>query len=321
MVKVRFVALAVAIMLFVSPVEATTISNADFILWQEYSTGPNAVAPATPGWTDYVANVHASASASGIAGGVGDPATPGYFGFAPTIVPLEQVVRTGPDLGNVNNRTFNFWNGQTDPGTAFGAAFANEYGGFLYAPFLLVTTGGPITITSIDREGYSVAENGGGTPVIPGTWTTWSSARVGVTSYGGDGVLGGGDDTYLTSGAIDASPVLAVIATGPGVAMFIERQFDGSPWPVETLDSEIFPTYVQQWNDNFGASYDYWIEYTVNYTTGSPLSLVGDTVYIVPEPTSLAMAASAAGLACVWLRHRRRASRVSRAKRLVSHWA
>jgi hypothetical protein len=124
-------------------------------------------------------------------GGVatGTPNTPSYF--APTTnVTAAQVIVTG----------FPSWLGMTDPGTVYGPGFANELGNRM--TFALSVLGGPDDQFSISDLSFVMDSND------PGNGLDWSwgagsynygSGYLGVL-YGGDGVLGGGDDTYVTSG-------------------------------------------------------------------------------------------------------------------------
>lgn len=290
---------------------AVMISNADFTAWQTVSIAPNMGLGANASVLAYVDNVIAASSATGFAASAGTPNTPSYFqispvGYTPSnYIPLEQVVvsdATG-SIGNPNPgpRFFNSWLGQADPGTVFGSAFANETGSRVHLPMLLVTTGGPITVNSIQRDSWSVEQNGGATPFSSSTLTTWSYGRVGVTSYGSDGVLGGGDDTYVTSGSMNASPVLAVIWTGTGWGMQMSQQYDNTPWDAGLPDDQIFNNYAAQWAQAswsggppaplvWDARADYTINYVDSQSQASSATLNGEFIYVsIPEPATLGL--------------------------------
>lgn len=275
---------------------ATSAIFTDFTLYQEHSIAPRFVSPATTGWNDYVDNLRAGATSSGFVN-TGDSATPGYFSTVDTEITLSNMVTTGSGVSTPTDRRFNSWLSKTDPGIAFNPAFADEWGNSLHTPFLLVTSGGAITVNSIDRTFTSVADPSYAA-ARTGTWTTWSQGRTGVVSYGGDGVLGGGDDTYVNSGAMNSTPVLAVIGTGIGHSFSINKQFDGTPWPETTPDEEIYGEYFDQYGEFV---WDIQTEYTVNYEKGAsgPLdeSLPGDDIEVVPEPSAFVLSiASAFGL-------------------------
>lgn len=300
----RLLLLAAAPILLSGEVFAASVVTADFTMWQEYSVGPNAQSGGTPGWLSYVQNMRDAVTPSGFAS-AGDPSTPGYYSTTNDLVPLSQMVSTGPGTSTATARRFNSWHGKANPGAVFGPAFANEYGNYLYTPLLIVTSGVPITISSIDRAVYSAAL-GAGSPWQTGTWTTFGNSRVGVTSFGLDGVLGGGDDVYVTNGNMVDTDIVAMFATGIGNAMQLTRQFDGTPWPVSIPDEDIYPTYFNQWGSFV---LDYRVDYTVNYSKGGgPVvveGLTGSDIEVVPEPSTIGLGA----LACLGFLARRRRPR------------
>jgi hypothetical protein len=266
------------------PAHSALISNDYFTLWQYYSVAPNTGLGDTPSWLTYVDNIRAAASSTGL-GSAGDPNTPGYFTTTPSEITIDQAVvtdATGPGLTLATGaRRFNSWRGQANPGEVFGAAFANEYGSRIHTPLLLVTDDTPITITSIEWGAFSTAYGG---YFNTGNWTTWGTSRVGVSSYGANGVLGGGDDVYLTSGEMNTSAILAVIATGTGYAHQMSQQFNVTPWDPSLPDEEIFTEYLAQWGN---IAWDFRMDYAVNFTASSNpyfQTLTGDTLVVVPEP-------------------------------------
>lgn len=273
---------------------STVVTNDHFTLYQTYSIAPN-FHFSNPAWTPYLENMRESA-ASGFAAGVGDSNDPSYFMLAPQYIPLSHAVvtdATGPGLYLATGaRRFNSWRGQANPGSVFGSAYADQYGSHVFAPYAFVVddVNSPITLTSVVREAYSVADNGGLTPRLTNTYNDFTATRVGVTSFGANGVLGGGDDTYIMDGSsFAATPILAFIATGSGLALQMSQQYDGTAWPVELTDAKLFDEYLEQWGDYI---YDQRAEYTINYTLDDENhseTLVGETYYIVPEPSSLAL--------------------------------
>jgi MYXO-CTERM domain-containing protein len=291
---------------------AAILENDHFTLQQTYSVAPN-FQFGNPAWDVYVENMRASAAA-GFTGSAGDPNLPSYFAIAPEDIPLSHAVvtdATGPGLYVATGaRKFNSWRGQADPGTVFGPEFADQYGSHVFAPYVIVAKNDiPITLTSVVRDAYSTAQNGGATPYVTFTYSDFTNTRIGVTSFGLDGVLGGGDDTYIDDGsAIGSTPILAFIATGSGVAFQMSQQYDGTAWlgPVVMDDSEIFAAYSEQWPGGF--AWDLRVEYTVNFSVANipdSVTLVGGTVQAVPEPTSLGLA-GVLGLAGLTLFRRRR---------------
>lgn len=285
-------------------IHAATIAGTHFTMFQEYSVAPVSDSGGTPGWASYLDNMKTAATPTGFVN-AGDPSTPGYFEVSNGIVPLSHVTVTGfPGSSTVTPRRFKSWRGVANPGTAFGAAFANEYGSRLHSPLLVVSNGGPFTMTSLERKVYSEYKQPGGSPwqsasaPLPNTLpdlTSFSAARIGVTSFGGNGVLGGGDDTYITTGSMASTPLLAFITTGPGSGgISLLQQYDGTPWPVSTPNEDIYETFLQQWQDDLGDTpFDLRMEYKVNYTVASvPFSttLSGDQINVVPEPSAWVLA-------------------------------
>lgn len=284
-------------------IRAATIAGTHFTMFQEYSVAPIFDYGGTPGWQDYLVNIKAAATPTGFVN-AGNPSTPGYFEISNGIVPLSHVAVSGLDTStSVTPRVFRSWRGVANPGAVFGAAFANENGSRLHSPLLVVSNGGPFTMTTLERKVYSEFKQPGGTPWQSATapspntlpdLTTFSAARIGVTSFGGDGVLGGGDDTYITSGSMASTPLLAFITTGFGNGISLGQQYNGTPWSESVPNEDIFDTYFQQWQDDLGNTpWDYRVEYKVNYTVASvPFSttLSGDQINVVPEPSAWALA-------------------------------
>lgn len=299
---------AMALMLTVTalPLSAAVISNADIEFTQVYSIAPDR--PLSPSWDSYVANMRDGLSSTGF-NDAGDPATPAHFSTVSGNAYLQQVVvtdATGPGLVHPVSRRFNSWLGQADPGTVYGAAFAGEYGSRIHAPLLVVATDGPIRIDSMSYEAFSTAQNGGGAPLFDGSWSTFSDRSVGVTDFGTDGMLGGGDDVYVTSGNMADADILAFASAGLGIAFQMSQQLDGTRWPDTLADADIFEAYKSQWGTLL---WDYRVDYTVNYTksaSSSSLRLNGDPVLIsaIPEPPTAAIAAVCALLLMLWHRGR-----------------
>ncbi len=263
----------------------TTVSNADIALMQMYSIAPN-FDPASASWNQFVNNLIAGSTSSGF-NNSGAPNSPSYFRGLDDILIKGQLPLAWRSFTTGGGREFNSWLGQANPGQVFGPAFANETGSQLHSPFLVLASGGPIRITNITTHRFSAVQNGGMVPVDSFTNNRWSAARIGVTSFGPDGVLGGGDDSYVTSGNMADTLVLAYITTGPGIGLRISRQMDGGTWPASLADEDLFDAYSEQWGD---LVHDYRLDWEVNYTKDdnpSFLALQGDTVYtVIPEPSS-----------------------------------
>lgn len=274
------------------PAVAATISNADFTLYQQDVIAPNSGVSNPSFAGTFIGNMRAAASASGW-GSAGDSSAPGSFtavGAGP--VPMEAMVvsdGTGVIGGSPLNDFFNSWYGSAD---VAGTPYANESGSRLHAALLLVTTDGPITVSSIRYESH-VSLAGGGATINTNTLTSWDNHRVGVASFGADGVLGGGDDVYSTSGAMSANPVLAVIYSGVGTAFQASQQLDGSGWDAAMTSQEKLDSYRSQWEAAFAQGWERRVDYTINYTKNAvagSLTTAGDTTTVVPEPAAAVLA-------------------------------
>jgi hypothetical protein len=216
----------------------------------------NAIYALEHGWSSY-----------GVAG------TPGYYQAASSTIDGDEILVT----------SFPSWRGLVDPGTAFGPAFAGEYGNRLHFGLVIDGEGTQFSISQLsftatstdpfDALGFSFAE---------GSYT-YSSSYVGVL-YGADGALGGGDDTYVTSGP-NTTLVDALIGRGSGNAYW--PCGPGDPLPC-TTDAE------RQLAMNVAAAYPgFAYDFIGTYTLSLALASVtgSATVHIspVPEPATLGL--------------------------------
>ncbi len=138
----------------------------------------------------------------------GTPGTPGFY----------QAIPSGSTIPSNLNIVTNFpsWNGSADPVGTYGAAFANEYGNRIHWGLRIIGTGGEtVTLAGLN---FSLGSTDG-VLAYSDSFTaadSYNSYRVGVL-YGADGVLGGIDDTFITSGS--ASQVVnAILYVGAGNA-------------------------------------------------------------------------------------------------------
>lgn len=138
----------------------------------------------------------------------GTPGTPSYFQKSQGITPYEYAEVT----------SFPSWLGQSDPGTAFGPAFANELGE--RAAFPLVINGNG-TQFSIDQLSFTAVgsdpDNSLGFSFGAGSYS-YSNDYVGILA-GPDGKLFTADDTYITSGA-SSQLVDGLVGRGSGNALW-----------------------------------------------------------------------------------------------------
>jgi hypothetical protein len=147
----------------------------------------------------------------------GTPGTPSYYEKAQGITPYQYAEVT----------SFNSWLGQSDPGTVFGPAFANELGE--RAAFPLVINGNG-TQFSIDQLSFTMTgsdiDNSLGW-IYPAGSYAYSNDYVGILK-GDDGTLFTGDDVYITSGAA-SQLVDGLVGRGSGNALWPCGPGDASP--------------------------------------------------------------------------------------------
>lgn len=129
---------------------------------------------------------------------------PTYFEVRSDVTAAETVV-TG----------FNSWRGKADPGTVYGPAFASESGNRMTFGVSIVGDG---ELFSISQMGFEAHSNDAGDALGfgfgPGEYDYVAGNYIGVL-YGADGVLGGGDDTFVTGGP-NTQLVNAIFGRGSG---------------------------------------------------------------------------------------------------------
>lgn len=160
---------------------------------------PNAFgSPSFADWqTNAVNALYAGQTSGGTAG------TPTYYQAQSNVTSAEAVV-TG----------FASWRGQLDPGTTVGPAFANESGNRMTFGVSILGDGQQFSISQLSFDAVS---NDPGDVLGFGFGAgeyDYGSAYVGVL-FGADGKLGGGDDTFITSGP-NTQMVDALFARGSG---------------------------------------------------------------------------------------------------------
>lgn len=122
-------------------------------------------------------------------GGVATGSGPSAFTPVTNVTPAQAVVTQ-----------FRSWMGVVDPGSAFGAAYANESGNRM--TFALSAIGDPsheFSISQMSFVGHSSDPSGLLDFAVPFGGYNYSAGFVGVL-FGADGKLGGGDDIFITSG-------------------------------------------------------------------------------------------------------------------------
>jgi len=221
------------------------------------SSAPNAFG--SPSWAGYLANGMAS-----LATGAGD------IGDRETDPAAYHILGSTYEPGDVMVTSFPSWRGEAYPAAPFSA----ERGNRLH--FGLAAFGDGVTQFTLADVGYSMTSTDSALDfagTLAGT-TFNGTTRIGVL-YGGDGMLGGGDDVLVNSGEGDATLVDALFYIGVGNAYWP----GGGPVPPGTEQAEIDSViaYILQ-NE---------IEITGGYT------ILGNTASVsltpVPEPSTFAL--------------------------------
>lgn len=173
-----------------------------FVITVTPSLAPNAYG--SPSFAQWQANAF-TALKNG-ATSAGDPTSPTYY-HAQSTVDASQTIVTG----------FPSWLGQVDPGTAFGAAYANEYGNRMTFGLSIVGQNG--AQFSVSELGFDSSSNGSTllTTGFGGAAGGWGPGTYGYS----DGYIGvifgtnGNPDQYITSGP-DTQLVDALFSRGSG---------------------------------------------------------------------------------------------------------
>lgn len=216
----------------------------------------------SPSWAAAEANAITGMLNGGATTGAG---TPSIFAAQTTAVSAAEVVVTG----------FNSWRGVTNPGAAFGAAYANELGNRMTFALYIDGQGQQFSISELSFLATSSdAGNTLGFGYADGY--TYSSGYVGVL-FGSDGVLGGGDDTYVTGGSADQL-VDALVGRGSGNS--VAAYCDGCDAAGQAAAIAAATAWVGDGPVTFTGTY------SLRGASGSG----SFTILAVPEPTSLALA-------------------------------
>jgi hypothetical protein len=145
-------------------------------------------APNTAGasWNGYVNNA-VSALENGQAT-QGDPNDPTFYQQSGAATQASNIATGFPS-----------WHGNADPGTAFGSNFANELGNQLTFGAVILGNGFWFSLSDLS---YVIASSDPGN--ILGAAGSFAGANYGSGAvgfdYGADGVAGGGDDVWVTTG-------------------------------------------------------------------------------------------------------------------------
>ena len=227
------------------------------------SLAPNAFgSPSFPAW-------QSNAVSSMMAGGVptGTPGSPTYFETVGNVLPSWLSVTSFPS-----------WMGTADPGTMFGPAFAAELGNRGTFPLFIDGNGGQFSISQLGFTAVSSdVGNVLGFSFGAGSYN-YSLGYVGI-QFGGNGVLGGGDDVFVTGG-VNTQLVDALAGRGSGNAL----------WPCGPGDLSLCSTVAeQQAAINNMTSILGGETFTGTYTLGGVSGSANFNIAAVPEPGTSAL--------------------------------
>ncbi len=191
-------AAAVAALALLVPAAPAKASGLDVSINVVPWLAPNAFG--SPNWNAAQANAVTGMMNGGVATGSGPSA------FVPNSnVTTAQAIVTG----------FPSWMGKVDPGTVYGPAYANELGNRMtFALGVVGHNGAQFSISQLSFNATSSDPFNALNFGFAAGGYNYGIGYVGVL-YGGDGVLGGGDDTYVNGGA-NTQLVNALFGRGSG---------------------------------------------------------------------------------------------------------
>jgi hypothetical protein len=261
MSKTMLLAAASAALFGASAAQAITITVTPTL-------APNAFG--SPSYSGWVANA-VQAMYHGYSS-YGDPTSPTWF-HAQSTVGASQGIVTG----------FPSWKGFADPGTKFGAAYANELGNRM--SFSLRITGDDQQIAISDLSlvmASSDPDNALGYSFATGGYN-YSTEYQGVLK-GGDGMLGTGDDVFVTSGP-NTQLVDAIVGRGSGNSFAAYC----SGCTLAQQQAEINNT-ASYWTQFGGGTF------TGTYLIGGATGSATFNITAVPEPATWALMIGGFGL-------------------------
>lgn len=238
------------------------IAQADPVITVSPTIAPNAFG--SPSYATWEQNA-VSALQAGVPA-FGNPASPTYY-----------YQTTTTSYGGIIVTNFPSWMGQTNPGTNFGPAYANELGN--RALFSLHIEGGVNNAFSISQLSFNLVASD---PLFSFGFAAGSynygAGYVGL-NYGLDGIKGTGDDFFVTGGA-NTQVVHELFGRGSGTGLAATCD----PGPCTPAEQEAAMADALAYLSGQGT-----ITFTGTYTLGT--TVAGNTLTIgptpVPEPATL----------------------------------
>jgi hypothetical protein len=216
----------------------------------------------------------------------GDPSLPSYYQAQSNITPAQSLVTGFPS-----------WMGVADPGTAFGPAFANEYGERMHFGVVIDGDGQQFSISQLSFEAFSDDPAnilGSGFFYDVGEFD-YNLSYQGVLK-GDDGLLWTADDVFVTGGP-NTTLVDGLVSRGPGNSIPVYCPGCTVPEQQAAIDAIAkgpFPT-------KFTGTYGLHIHDETFIETGSGTFTFG----AVPEPATWMMMIAGFGLIGAAARRRR----------------
>ncbi len=166
------------------------------------ASAPNVFgSPSYPGW---VSNANSALLTGATSNGT--PGTPTYYQQAPVNMSVSDNIVTG----------YNSWKGDANPTVTYGAAFGSELGNRLLFGVLINGNGTQFSISQLSFNAVSTDPTSSLSFGFGAGSYNYSNDYWGIL-YGPNGVLGGGDDIYITGGP-NTQLVDAIVGRGSGNA-------------------------------------------------------------------------------------------------------
>lgn len=254
-----------ALLLLLPQMHAAVIDNGDVRLSIFGSAAPNGFGSAS--FTGYRDNFLESAKNGFTTMTVGNPADD------PEAYTRYQDNGVAP-ASSITSSSFNSWAGEANPT----GAFANEFGQRMHFGVVVESVGTGVSVSLAGMSGSITSSDNTLDFSASFSGSDYTASRVGVSNFGADGVLGGGDDTFVTSGS-GSNPMLAILYVGLGNAL---EAFETDPGQSNQQQLDNVENYVISEGGIAVTG-----SYTMNYSGGTAGgSIMGSqTINVIPEPS------------------------------------